>query len=135
MKRRPESIVFGIVVGLLFASWSYQWITNPDKRAERDEEERIVQVSRVVLSEKLALENIEFVDPLAPQRKVGKVYVYRRDSGWEISGFYRRDEDDRWHPYLMGLDAELNLLSVKLKDGDPALAQRAATDALIELTQ
>ena len=78
---------------------------------------------------------IEFVDPLAPRRSVGKVYVYRLHSGWEISGFYRRDENDRWHAYLMGMDAELNLLSLKVRDSDPALLRRTATDALVELTQ
>ena len=134
MKRRPGSIVFGIVVGLLFAAWSYQWITNPDKRAERDEEESVVQSSRAVLVDALALTNIEIVDPLAPLRKVGKVYIYRRDSGWEVSGYYRRNEDDRWHPYLMALDAERNLLSLKAEDSDPTLAKRAAANSQLQLT-
>lgn len=134
MNRRPGSIVFGIVIGLLFATWSYHWITDPDKRAEREEEERIVQISRATLGSALALPDIEIVDPLAPQRRVGKVYVYRRDSGWEVSGFYRRTADDRWHPYLLALDAELDLLLLKIKDSDPALGERAAADSRIELT-
>ena len=82
---------------------------------------------------------IEIIDPLAPSRVIGKVYIYPAESGWELSGFYRRigsrsgarvgaERGDRWHPYLMSLDADLALLSLSVKDTDSQLNVAAASD-------
>ncbi len=60
---------------------------------------------------------LEIIDPMSPDRKVGKAYVYSTDSGWQVSGFYRRDDNDLWHPYLMELDKDLSLLRLKVSDG------------------
>lgn len=128
MNQRIGSIIFGLVVGLIVAAWSYHWITDPGNRELRAEQERVVEISRGVLSEKLAIGDIEFVDPLAPQRKVGKVYIFSLANGWEISGYYRRNSDDRWHPYLMTLDPSLSLRSLKVRDSDTSLAHLASTD-------
>ena len=128
MNHRVGSIVFGVVVGLLVAVWAYQWISAPDKRAQREEEERVVATSRSVLAEKLGIDGLELVDPLEPQRKVGKVYIYPLDSGWEVSGYYRRDDGDRWHAYLLTFSSDLALTSLKVQDPDPRLAQIAASD-------
>ena len=133
MNHRVGSIVFGLGVGLLVAAWSYQWITTPDKRAQRVEEESVVAVSRSLLGERLGIEELELVDPIAPNRKVGKVYIYPLAGGWEVSGFYRRGDGDRWHPYLLTLAADLALTSLKVKDGDSRLAQMADTDPQFEV--
>jgi len=50
------------------------------------------------------------------------VYVYPEPPGWAVSGYYRRDETDRWHPYLVTLREDLELERVKL--GDARLAGR-----------
>ncbi len=135
MNQRAGSIIFGIAVGLIVAALSYQWIMNPDRREQRAEEERVVAVSRTLLIEKLAMGDIELVDALAPQRKVGKVYIYPLANGWEISGYYRRNDDDRWHPYLLTLSTSLSLSSLKIKDSDAGLAQLAAMDPTLEVLQ
>ncbi len=135
MNQRAGSIIFGIAVGLIVAALSYQWIMNPDRREQRAEEERVVAVSRTLLIEKLAMGDIELVDPLEPQRKVGKVYIYPLANGWEISGYYRRNDADRWHPYLLTLSTSLSLASLKIKDGDAGLAQLAAMDPTLEVLQ
>ena len=70
------------------------------------------------------------VDPLAPERKVGKVYVYRAGNGWEVSGFYRRNEDDRWNPFMMSLDATNTMVQLKVRDA--VLAETAGNDDRIE---
>ena len=101
MNHRIGRAVFATVVGLAVAVWSYNWITDPSGREERAEQEQTVLKARELLADITGIENIEIVDPLAPQRKVGKVYVYRSESGWEVSGYYRRGEGDLWHPYLM----------------------------------
>ena len=135
MNHRAGSIVFGLAIGLLVAVLSYQWLTDPSNRVARNKEVSVVELSRGILNDTLGIQDLQIVDALAPQRKVGKVYVYPLENGWDISGYYRRDDDDRWHPFLMTLDSELSLRSLKVQDSDKSLAQRAATDPLLEVQQ
>ena len=72
--------------------------------------------SRSLLQETLAIESLDIVDPLSPQRKVGKVYIYPENPGWAVSGHYRRDEDDRWHAYLIRLTEEFGLAEFEADD-------------------
>ncbi len=133
MNHRVGSIVFGVVIGLAIAVLAYQWVTDPDKRVKHDEQERVVELSREILQHTLEIHDLQLVDPLAPQRKVGKVYISPLENGWEISGYYRRDDDDRWHPYLLELSVELSLRSLKVRDADSGLAQIAAMNPLVEV--
>ena len=133
MNHRVGSIIFGLVVGLAIAVLAYQWVTDPAKRLERAEQERVVELSREILQQTLAIHDLQVVDPLAPQRKVGKVYIYPLENGWELSGYYRRDDDDRWHPYLLELSSGLSLRSLKVRDTDGGLAQIAAMNPLVEV--
>jgi len=135
MNHRAGSVVFGVAIGLLVAVLSYQWLTDSSRRVDRSKEVIVVELSRGILKDALGIHDLQIVDALAPQRKVGKVYVYPRENGWDISGYYRRDDDDRWHPFLMALNAELSLSSLKVRDSDNNLAQRAATDPLFEVQQ
>lgn len=89
--------------------------------------------SRGILEDTVASGRLDIVDPLAPNRKVGKVYIYPSDAGWEVSGYYRRDDTDLWHPYLMQLDSEFALSRLKLSDQDPALIERGNDDPRIEV--
>lgn len=131
---RIGSIIFGVAVGLAVAIGSYQWVTDPVKRAERAEQERLVLLSRALLAAKLGIDDPEIVDPLAPKRSVGKVYIYPgRDGSWEISGYYRRDADDRWHPYLMTLAADESLRLLKVQDTDAEIAARTVRDPALEV--
>ena len=115
MNHRIARLAFGLGVGLLVAFMAFKWITNPEPRAERQLEEAAVAVSRQHLGATLTNESVELVDPLSPNRKVGKTYVYRAGDGWEVSGYYRR-ENDRWHPYLMSLDASQAMTHLKVQD-------------------
>ena len=133
MNQRVGSIIFGIAVGLIVAGLSFQWIMDSGRREQRVEQENVVAVSRTALIGKLAIGDVEFVDPLAPQRKVGKVYIFPLANGWEISGYYRRNDDDQWHPYLLTLSATLSLASLKVKDSDAGLSQMAAMDPTLEV--
>ena len=133
MNHRIGRTAFAIIVGLLVASLSYRWITNPDGREERAVQVSVVESSRSLLKSAIANDSIEIVDPMAPNRKVGKVYVYPEGAGWAVSGYYRRAEDDRWHPYLMMLSANRELTSLKVQDRDQQLVERANTDPLLEV--
>jgi hypothetical protein len=131
--RKVGGIVFAIIVGLAVATLSYRWITNPHSREVRQLEEQVVTQSRSILEETVAAGSLDIVDPLAPDRKVGKVYIYPAAAGWEISGYYRRDETDLWHPYLLQLDERLSLTRLKISDQDPALIERGNKDPLLEV--
>lgn len=133
MQTRKGSIVFGILFGLVVAAWSYQWVTNPDGRAARQSEVEAVMASRGLLAEKLGLESLEFVDPVEPQRSVGKVYIYPIESGWEVSGYYRRDSDDDWHAFLTSISESHTLMSLKVQDGDSGLVEASLADPAFEV--
>ncbi len=131
MNHQTGRSLFGIGVGVLVALGAYQWITNPAPRAERQREESVVVVSRRLIETTLAIGELELVDPLAPNRIVGKSYVYRSNDGWDVSGYYRRNADDLWHPYLMALDSELALKHLKISD--PGLVGTAAERPYLEI--
>ncbi len=124
-------MVFGIGVGLLAAFLAYRWATDPAPRAERELQETVVITTRRLLSETLDVDALQVVDALAPDRKVGKAYVFSSADGWEVSGYYRRDENDLWHPYLATLDASLALTHLKVSD--PALLERPRDSTVLEV--
>lgn len=131
MNHRIGRIVFSLGIGLIVAIFAYRWIVDPAPRAERELQESVVATSRDLLVEKLAIGDIEIVDAIAPDRIVGKTYVYRADQGWEVSGYYRRSENDLWHPYLMLLDGSTALIHLKISDG--ALLDRATDDTALDV--
>lgn len=135
VNHRIMSLVFAFSVGLIVAMLSYQWITNPDRAANRAFEEGIVRESRVILDTWVEGGNtIEISDPLNRVREAGKVYIFPTDSGWELSGQYRRTGEREWHPYLMRLDADARLVSLSVKDDDPLLAEKAANDSRFRIS-
>ena len=118
-----------VVVGLVLALYSYQRIIDPEPGLQKVREEGIVMVARDILQSYVSPGNaIEIVDALSPASKVGKVYIYPTDDGWELSGHYRRDENDRWHPYLMALNADAGLKSLAVQDGNDRLIGMSAQD-------
>ena len=122
------AVAFGVGLALAFAAWRFA--TDPVPRQQRALEEQVVATARQLLQSQVAPDAaaLEIVDPLAPDRKVGKVYIYPTADGWQVSGHYRRDPDDSWHPWLMSLDADRRLQSLAVRDASPALAARAAAD-------
>ena len=133
MNHRVGRISFALLVGLIVAFSSYRWITDPGGREERALQVTVVEASRSRLRSETGLESIEIVDTLAPNRVVGKAYVFPEGEGWSVSGFYRRDDNDRWHPYLMSLTVDLTLVSLKVQDRDPELARRANSSPVLEV--
>ena len=133
MNHKVGQIVFALVVGLAVATFSYRWITDPSGREQRAMQERVVQVSRTHLAEAVGNTQLEIVDPVSPNRKVGKVYVYPEGDSWAVSGYYRRDDSDEWHPYLMSMDSSLAMTGLKTGDQHPSILERAANSPLIEI--
>lgn len=133
MNHRTGRLLFGFAVGLLVAVFSFQWLVDPKPRAERALQEMVVAAARSLLEATLSAGELEIVDPLATNRKVGKTYIYRTGDGWEVSGYYRRGDDDRWHPYLMLLEDSMALAHLKVQDRDPTLVERAAGQLQLEV--
>lgn len=131
MNHRVGRSLFALIVGLAVAVFAFQWITDPEPRAERAVEESMVEVSRMLLADKIGVDALEIVDPVTPDRKVGKVYVYREAPGWAVSGYYRRSAEDAWHAYLMTMTQDGELL--RLKAQDPELADKASNDPTLEV--
>jgi len=133
VNKRLGGYVFAFLVGVAITAYLYRWLPNPRLAEERQMQEDAVQVSRRLLEEIVASGPLDIVDPLAPNRKIGKVYIYPFGDGWQVSGYYRRNDRDLWHPYLMNLDGTLEMSRLKLSDRDAALLRRAASDARLEV--
>ena len=135
VNHRVMSLAFAFGVGLFVSFCSYQWVTNPDRGAQRAIEEGVVRESRGILDEWVADgTTIEISDPLNRVREAGKVYIYPIADGWEISGQYRRSGERHWHPYLMKLDTDARLVSLAVDDNRPAVLERAAADERLTIT-
>ncbi len=135
VNHRIMSLVFAFGVGLLVSFFSYQWITNTERAAERAVEEAVVLESRLILMSVVSNGvELEMSDPLNRVREAGKVYIYPISDGWELSGQYRRAGEQRWHPYLMVLDGESKLVSLSVQDDDPTVALKAVSDARLTIT-
>ena len=129
MSHKVLRMLFAFGVGFAIAIYAYLRVTDPEPAIQRAREERVVVEARQILREVLPIAGgLEMVDPLAPDRKVGKVYIYPSATGWEVSGYYRRGAGDRWHPWLMKLDGELRMRELSVKDADAELRRLAASD-------
>lgn len=118
-----------LIIGLLLAFYAYQRVSDPEPARRRAMEEVVVMNSREILRSYVApAGQIEVVDPLSPNSKVGKVYIYPAGGGWEVSGHYRRDESDQWHPYLLALNGDAGLVSLVVQDGNARLMDMSAQD-------
>lgn len=129
-------VAFGI--GLALAVYAFHIATDPRSPEQRAREEAAVHAARGILQRYIAPGGpLEIVDPLAPNRAIGKVYIYPlgdgSGDGFEVSGYYRRGEGDFWHPFLMKLDAESRLAGLFVQDTDPDLGRRALTDPKLEV--
>lgn len=124
---RPLVALF---LGVILALYAYQRVTDPAPGLLRAREEAVVMSARDILQSYIAPgETLEIVDPVAANRKVGKVYIYPDGEGWEVSGYYRRDEGDPWHPYLMSLNAEAELESLAVRDANDRVISMSAQDS------
>lgn len=129
MKHRVVRWLVASALGLVLALYAFNRVTDPEPRMQRTREEAAVMTAREILQSYVApMGQIELVDPLAANRKVGKVYVYPTDTGWDISGHYRRAPGDSWHPFLMSLDPQGELVSLAVKDANERLIGMSAQD-------
>lgn len=135
VNHKITGLIFAFSVGLAISYCSYQWVINTDRSARREIEEAVVLESRAILRSYVSPgKPIQISDPLDRVREAGKVYIYPTQAGWELSGQYQRDGEQGWHPYLMQLDSESRLVSLSVRDDDPATAERAGADTRFTVT-
>lgn len=97
------------------------------------QEEAVVLKAREILrSYVVAGTAVEIVDPLNTNRVAGKVYIYPVDSGWQVSGHYRRSGEVLWQPWLMTLDQNAALVMLNVQD--PLLAAHAEVEPRLVFT-
>jgi len=130
INHKTISWVIALSVGLLLALFSFERISDPEPRAQRAEEEAVVLAAREILQSYVSPgAELLLVDPLDTNRKVGKVYIYPTEAGWEVSGHYRRDANDTWHPYLMSLDNAVKLVNLAVSDSNERLLGLSSQDS------
>jgi hypothetical protein len=136
INHRVTRWIFALAFGLSMSWCSYQWIgDDAERRQERAIEESVVLESREILRAYVAGGGqIEISDALDRVREAGKVYIFPRESGWELSGQYRRNGERGWHAYLMLLDENMMLENLAVRDDAPELLERAAEDPRLEIT-
>ena len=117
---QPHRIIRPVVafsVGIALALYAFERISDPEPARQRAREEAVVISAREILKSYVPADGeIEIADALAPNRVAGKVYIYPTDVGLVLSGYYRRNESDRWHPFLMSLNSITNLFSLSFRD-------------------
>ena len=129
LRHNIARFTIALAVGIALALYAFHRATDPEPALQRAREEAVVRSARDILRGYIeAGPEFRLVDPVSPDRKVGKAYIYPTVSGWEVSGHYRRDATDRWHPFLMELDADRALVDLAVKDGSDELAARALKD-------
>jgi hypothetical protein len=125
-----------LCIGLALAFYAYHRVTDPEPARQRASEEAAVLAARGILRSYLELAGeAEIVDPVSPRRKIGKSYIYPANVGWEISGHYRRSESDRWHPFLMAIDHDHQLLQLSVRDTPGNFTPAALQDGKLEVRE
>jgi hypothetical protein len=135
-RRVPASLTHRIVrftialgVGLALSLYAYQRVTDPEPAMQRAKEEAAVLAARDILQHYVRpAPELRIVDPVSPDRKVGKSYIYPTATGWEVSGHYRRNDADPWHPFLMALNPDASLAKLSVRDRPDSFPAEARQD-------
>ncbi len=129
-------LVVAFTVGIVLALYSFERISDPEPARQRAREEAVVMSAREIVRSYIPAEGeLRIADPLAPNRVAGKVYIYPTENGWEVSGHYQRNESDRWHPFLMKLSTNVELVSLSVRDADEKLGAAADADPKFSVPQ
>ena len=109
-------IIFALTVGFLAATSVYFSSTSPDITIQRESEEAVIKQSEKLFMTILKMPNTtQIIHPLNPDRDVGKSYIYPLDGDWQISGFYRRNQNEEWRAWLINLDNSLKLIDLRVQ--------------------
>lgn len=134
-RQRITGLVIALSLGAGLSVYAYRLATDSAPQRERQREEAVVAEARQILGRYVGVAGeLEIVDPLNRNPAAGKTYIYPADDGWQVSGHYRRPPAVDWRPWLMTLDAERRLESLKVRDDDPRVRASARVDPRFETT-
>jgi hypothetical protein len=129
LTHRIARITIALGIGLALSLYAYQRVTDPEPAMQRAQEEAVVLAARDILRHYVRpAAELRIVDPVSPDRKVGKSYIYPTETGWEVSGHYRRDDTDHWHPFLMDLNPDASLAKLSVRDSPDSFPAEARQD-------
>jgi len=129
LTHRIARFTIAVGFGLALSLYAYQRVTDPEPAMQRATEEAVVLAARDILRHYIRpTPELRIVDPVSPDRKIGKSYIYPTYSGWEVSGHYRRDDTDHWHPFLMALNSDTTLATLSVKDSPHRFTAEAMED-------
>lgn len=129
-----KQIIFALTIGFALSWTVYQSTVKPPYQAQRQLEEKIIKKANILLIESLQLPvGIEVIDPINPDKDVGKTYISPENEKWQISGYYRRSEMDDWHPWLMNLDQDLLFIELSVQDSPYLFSEEILSNKSISI--
>lgn len=133
--QRVTGFVIALSLGIGLSLYAYRLATDATPQRERQREEAAVAEARRILGRYVGVAGeLEIVDPLQRNPAAGKTYIYPADGGWQVSGHYRRPPAVDWRPWLMTLDADRRLESLKVRDDEPRVRALARIDPRFDAT-
>lgn len=136
LTHKVARLALALGLGLALSFYAYQRVTDPEPAMQRAREEAAVLAARDILRGYVGpASELEIVDPVSPRRTIGKSYIYPAATGWEISGHYRRNDADRWHPFLMSLGPDHNLVGLSVRDSAEQFPSEALQDGKLTVEE
>ena len=129
-----KQVIFALITGFGLSWLVYQSSVQPPYETQRQTEEVIINKANVLLIKSLNLPlGLEVIDPIKPDKDVGKTYISPNGREWQVSGYYRRNELDEWHPWLINLDENHKLIRLSVQDDIHLFSEEILENSLITI--
>ena len=136
MKHQFLRIIIFLILFIAAITYTYRKVYEPISVNQREDEIQIIHITRSIIKSYIDISSdIEIIDPLNPNRKIGKSYIFPSDNGWEISGYYKKSGHDNWHPWLISLNSANELVSIAVKDDDSGINKKSIEDPFLLIVE
>ena len=136
MKHKFLKIIIFLILFIAALTYTYRNVYEPISVNQRGDEIQIIHITRSIIKSYIDISpDIEIIDPLNPNRKIGKSYIFPSDNGWEISGYYKKTDYDNWHPWLISLNSVNELVSITVKDDNLRINKKSIEDPFLLIVE
>tara|TARA_B100001105_G_scaffold50458_1_gene38034 strand:+ start:208 stop:618 length:411 start_codon:yes stop_codon:yes gene_type:complete len=136
MKHKFLKIIIFLILFIAALTYTYRNVYEPISVNQRGGEIQIIHITRSIIKSYIDISSdIKIIDPLNPNRKIGKSYIFPSDNGWEISGYYKKTDRDNWHPWLISLNSTNELVSIAVKDDSPRIKKKSIEDPFLSIVE
>lgn len=136
MKHKFLRIFIFLMLSIAALTYTYRNVYEPISVNQRGGEIQIIHITRSIIKSYIDISSdIKIIDPLNPNRKIGKSYIFPSDNGWEISGYYKKTDHDNWHPWLISLNSANELVSITVKDDSPRIKKKSIEDPFLLIVE